>query len=877
MSQPGSEQSAGHEDQRSASVSSLASRFEQLASASTSPKPRQPYYPPSSSKTGYSSLTASAPPSSGPPPVKRPKPVTARSFPLQEQAARLQLQVDNDRQASSETTSPTEATFSTSVRTSRGPLPTIPSPQESTQPVVAPSERLSEPVVSIDSQTEPSTKAPPPIPHATRPVAASMTAEVPPSFAYNLSPPQSSTSDTTAPRATSPKRSRTPPPIPASRRSRPGTPSTLPRDAPSHLAEEDRHSVLHATTHTVASGVSSLAAKFGHARPSKSYATSASSPFSEQTSPESKSPAGHPGHAFDPHSASRALQHVVAHGTSVHSSPSGSTPNSTLPTPLRPLSALGGSSPARTATPPPILPRFNKAPLEPTTSGISRSLEQNLAATSARPALPSRDRSNSVQSRDQPFHEAATSLAPPLPSRSVPDTAGRPRAATAMERGPARTHVNGAPRPQQRRDTVPIPSAELKGSETYIPPPPPVRNVQSVEARSAPPTASDKPLSTNGHRFARNVADGTLDSSSSGSEEELGDDKKVVTEMPDASFANRRPPTITPERRLSPKHSVNAFAFHGRYAISATTHLRIWDTWTGETTGIITLQGEHKIVAVEFVFVDTERGRDGRVAWVGSKDGNLFEVDIRSLCVLETKSSAHSGPISVIYRAAGNRVVTVCESGKVQVWSNDADPAACPTLSSTPRTYRLGDKHCLLRCFGEQLWSCHGPVRQSTISSQFSSSATRSPTIRVYDVTADGATSLTTRAMHALDNGCPVGSVMDGTMIPCEPNLVYLAHETGHISIWDKSALQCVDVVRVSPYAITALEGVNDMLWAGNREGTIYVYDTKHTPWKVAKAWKACDEPIIGLQVDLATMGTVSHTSRRLVLGNHAYYSHPRI
>ncbi|KAK9894154.1 DNase I-like protein [Cystobasidium minutum MCA 4210] len=326
--------------------------------------------------------------------------------------------------------------------------------------------------------------------------------------------------------------------------------------------------------------------------------------------------------------------------------------------------------------------------------------------------------------------------------------------------------------------------------------------------------------------------------------------------MPDASFANRRPPTITPERRLYPKHAVSAFAIHGRYAISATTHVRIWDTWTGETTGIVTLQGEHKVVAVEFVFTDGERGVDGRIAWAGTKDGKLFEIDIQTQQVLETKSSAHSSPVSVIYRASGNKVVTVCESGKVQIWSNEADPGSAPSLSSTPRTQRLGDKHCYLKCFGEQLWSCHGPVQQSSISSHLSSKAARSPTIRVYDVGAQGVGNLTTRAMHTLDNGCPVGQVMAGATIPCEPNLVYLAHETGHISKWDRTALECIDVVRVSPYAITALEGVNDMLWAGNREGTIYVYDTRYTPWKVVKAWKAADEPVCGLQVDLATLGT---------------------
>lgn len=873
MDQPANGQSPGAGEERSGSVSSLASRFEQLAassaSSSASSQSRQPY---TSSKNGSSSsLTASAPPSSGPPPVKRPKPVTARSFPLQEQAARLEIDDSNRRyQASSEATSPTELTFRSGISSSRrDPSPSVPAPQVPVQPVLPNAAAQRQRTESSHSQNASSSKAAPPIPHATRPVApSSSNTSTTPAFAYNFSLPQS-TSDITAPRPTSPKRSRTPPPVPASRRSRPNTPSTSHVEAPSinssMVVEVDKQpSVLHSTTHTVASGVSAIAHKFGHAKPSKSYASSPSAASTRQTSPESRSPSGHPGHPFDPHSASRALQHMVAESSSSGSSPSGHLAHSVHPSPLRPLSALDGSSSARSATPPPKLPRSAKAGLEvleastspPSSENLTQSTSLPPRQSSLPPALPKRDRSNSVQSRENSFREPSSSLAPPLPSRSLPEATGRPRAATTVDSGPLTRHANGPIPP--KRETISVPAAASRAGDTYIPLPPPVRNLQSSEARSAPTTPSDRALGTHGHQFQRNAADGTLDSSSSGSEEDPGEDKKVSIEMPDASFANRRPPYVTPERKLLPKHSVYAFAVHGRYAISATTHLRIWDTWTGETTGVITLQGENKIVAVEFVFTDAERGRDGRIAWAGSKDGNLFEVDIQTLQVLETKTSAHASPIAAIYRAAGNRVVTVCDSGKVQMWSNDEDPDAAPSLSSTPRTQRLADKHCFLKCFDDQLWSCHGPLRQSTISSHLSSNATRSPTIRVYGVTAEGATSLTTRAMHPLDNGCPVGPVMAGTMIPCEPNLVYLAHETGHISIWDKTALQCVNVVRISPYAITAVEGVNDLLWTGNREGSIHVYDTKHTPWKVAKAWKASDEPICGLQVDLATLGTVS-------------------
>lgn len=870
---------SGDEEPRSTSVSSLASRFEQLASStsssvtssSASVSNHKPHVVPSSKNSSSSALTASAPPSSGPPPVKRPKPITSRSFPLQEQAARLEAADEEKYRAVSETASPTEATFKSGVSSSRPALPPVPA-----RPPVQQQQRHHQhqheqptaisPLNTRHLEETAERLAPPPIPHATRP---SLTASSTPSFAYNLSPPQSTSDDSTRASlqqpAASPKRSRTPPPIPASRRSRPATPSApsyvdVPISPTSSMAVEvdkpmsshTHHSVTSTVTSGVSSGVNAIAAKFGHAKPSKSYCTT---PPSRKTSPESKLPAPHQGRPFDPHTASRALQNAMTEDTS--SQASVSQPHSGHASPMRPASSIDATSNvARTATPPPVVPRHSRPMLKPpdNVDVTARSAPATTRASPLPPALPSRDRSNSLQRNAGSQTESSGSLAPPLPSRGIQEASGRPRAATAFEaRSPKRPAEAGAP---PRRETIPISSVDNDAS--YIPPPPPVRNIQNGEARSTPVAPADKTLGSHGHQFARNAGNGTMDSSSSSSEDDQAEDKKALSEMPDASFANRRPPNITPERRLYPKHSVSAFAVHGRYAISATTHLRIWDTWTGETTGVITLQGEHKVVAVEFVFTDAERGKDGRIAWAGTKDGNLFEVDIQAQCVIETKNSAHSSPISVIYRASGNRVVTVCESGKVQIWSNDADPRAAPSLSSTPRTQRLGDKHCYLKCFGEQLWSCHGPLRQSTLSSHLSSNAVRSPTIRVYDVGGNGAANLTTRAMHTLDNGCPVGPVMAGAIIPCEPNLVYLAHETGHISKWDRTALECIDVVRVSPYAITALEGVNDMLWAGNREGSIYVYDTQHTPWKVAKAWKAADEPICGLQVDLATLGTVS-------------------
>lgn len=91
-----------------------------------------------------------------------------------------------------------------------------------------------------------------------------------------------------------------------------------------------------------------------------------------------------------------------------------------------------------------------------------------------------------------------------------------------------------------------------------------------------------------------------------------------------------------------------------------------------------------------------------------------------------------------------------------------------------------------------------------------------------------------------------------------QADVVYLSHETGHISVWDRNNVTCTSVFRVSNYAITAMQGVLSHLWTGNREGLIHVYDTSQTPWKVVKAWKGLNEPIVGILVDLGSVAKVS-------------------
>lgn len=250
-------------------------------------------------------------------------------------------------------------------------------------------------------------------------------------------------------------------------------------------------------------------------------------------------------------------------------------------------------------------------------------------------------------------------------------------------------------------------------------------------------------------------------------------------------------------------------------------------------------------------FIGSTADVSEKLVWVGTKDGALHVVDIGQMQIVELKSNAHSHAIMGIFQSSSTICTTVDECGKTQIWTT-SDPTAPPSLSSQPRTQRMTDKHTFVYAAGTQLWSAQGPHRHHA------GVAARSPSIRVYDVSADSAFNTTPRPMYLPESAGLVGAVLAGTTIPSQPNLLYLAHDSGHVSLWERDSSVCVTTLRISNYAITALEGVLGNLWTGNREGVIHVYDVTESPWRVIKAWKASDEPITDLVLDLGYLNEVS-------------------
>lgn len=103
-----------------------------------------------------------------------------------------------------------------------------------------------------------------------------------------------------------------------------------------------------------------------------------------------------------------------------------------------------------------------------------------------------------------------------------------------------------------------------------------------------------------------------------------------------------------------------------------------------------------------------------------------------------------------------------------------------------------------------------------------------------------------------------VGAVTCGTVVPSQPHLVYLGHESGYVSVWDRTKMNCVLIQRLSCLGFTAIAGVGDHLWTGNRSGRISIYTCVDGPasaaWKVLKSWPAHKGPVTSLYVDAASL-----------------------
>lgn len=352
-------------------------------------------------------------------------------------------------------------------------------------------------------------------------------------------------------------------------------------------------------------------------------------------------------------------------------------------------------------------------------------------------------------------------------------------------------------------------------AKTLEPPkPPPPRNSGEMKRPAPiPPSQASQPY--------------TYDSD----EEDAAAEKQTttaLTEYPDSSQANRRPP-VFPENTsgIPTGYETKLFAICGDYICTTGYVTNVWNVLNKRL--LMSLSHGDTVKATALAFRPAKDVEDeGKRLWLGTNTGEMHEIDIPTQSVVHVKSNAHARAVIVkIFRYA-SEMWSLDDDGVIHVWP--ADDTGSPSIQQTPHTFRIPRGHTFSIISGSQLW------------------VASTKDIRVYNRTTDSNhfVQMTQGPLSQLN----VGDVTSGAIISSQPDRIYFGHADGKVTIYSKKGFECLGIVNVSVYKISSLVGVGDYLWAGYSTGMIYVYDTKSTPWKVLKDWKAHEKPIAGILAD---------------------------
>ncbi|KAK9456413.1 Endonuclease/exonuclease/phosphatase [Dipodascopsis uninucleata] len=325
---------------------------------------------------------------------------------------------------------------------------------------------------------------------------------------------------------------------------------------------------------------------------------------------------------------------------------------------------------------------------------------------------------------------------------------------------------------------------------------------------------------------------GTLEDDSEDNVLPSVEEAERVSEYPDSSRANRRPPIMRSLPHEIPcKYDVKVINVSGDYICTSSSVTKIWSITSGQCIGHIG-HTDFKVTAMCFK-PSRDLEEEGKILWLGTKDGSILEADLDRLAVVDKRFGAHNAPIKGIYRC-GFEMWTLDEVGKLQIWGPD-EKSNLPHLNQRSKSQRIPIMPQLGLVIDTELW------------------VGRKNQIMVYNPSYN-LNKPFSNLMKPILASKPVGEITCGAAIATEPDTVYFGHDDGKISVFSRSRKLCIDVVTISIYKITGIASVGNYLWVAFRTGMIYVYDTRQRPWVVMKDWKAHEGPINNIVVDRSSI-----------------------
>ncbi|KAF2841261.1 DNase I-like protein [Patellaria atrata CBS 101060] len=317
-------------------------------------------------------------------------------------------------------------------------------------------------------------------------------------------------------------------------------------------------------------------------------------------------------------------------------------------------------------------------------------------------------------------------------------------------------------------------------------------------------------------------------------DEEPPSDKSVpaLTDYPDSSQANRRPPLFKAKlHEIATKYDTKLFAVCGEYVCTSGFVTRVWSLLTGELLMSSSHGDTVKVTAIAFRPA-RDVSEEGNRIWLGTNLGEIHEIDIPTQSTIVTRGNAHTRrEILKIYRHA-SEMWSLDDEGKLLVWP--PDETGSPNLQVAPYTSRVPRGHTFSIVAGGKLWIATGKE------------------IRIFQRSGESQIFFPVLEKSLVQPN--VGDVTSGAIISSQSDRIYFGHTDGKVTIYSRKDYTCLGVTNVSLYKISSLVGAGDYLWAAYNTGMMYVYDTSSVPWKVKKDWRAHEVTIAGLVADRSSI-----------------------
>ncbi|WFD42472.1 hypothetical protein MPSI1_001117 [Malassezia psittaci] len=267
----------------------------------------------------------------------------------------------------------------------------------------------------------------------------------------------------------------------------------------------------------------------------------------------------------------------------------------------------------------------------------------------------------------------------------------------------------------------------------------------------------------------------------------------------------------------------------------------------------------------------TAASQPGTFVWYGCANGNLGELNLQTGQLNAIRTNIHKDRICLMQRI-GHAMLILDESGKISAWV-PRNGKSLSLAQTTPHSQRISmPKHSYAAVVGDQLWVCIIAVASKSNSTQI---AHKTLYMRIYNPLADDRpfNALTQPLSMTLTKDDGVGNVTCSAVVPEFPNVVYFGHDSGHISVWTINEPNFKDLYRICHQPITAMNGLNSMVWVGTRSGHITLYDARSPVWRPAKRWRPHREAVMYMLID--QFGTSSAEGELLVcsIGND-YFAH---